>query len=769
MTQGPLLPTYLGGPPVTTENCDREPIHLPGSVQPHGALLVVEAERLQVTQASENLRDFLGISAQAALALKLPDVLRRAGWPADTASEVLAALPPGVTDALQFRTVLSPPAGGTGAPLALTAHRVTLPGAASQDGDPGQRAAGPDRLILELEVAQPGTLGGQHRLRNALFAMEGAATLLGLAEMVVEAVRDLSGFDRVMLYRFAPDDSGEVIAERRREDLPPFVGHRFPESDIPAQARALYVRHLLRLTADAGSPASALVPRTDLVTGQPVPLGGAVLRATSPMHVQYLKNMGVASSLSVSIVVEGRLWGLISCHHTSPFVTSPELRGALEELGRLLNLQVRLKEQAEVDAFRAGLEAGHRRALDVAAGALAPLTAVMDPAVRLRDLLGAGGLAAFSGGGWQVQGTAPGTAVLDALLDWLRASAAGPLYATDHLAGAWPGAADGALTGVASGMLALSIGAGWREALLWFRPEAPRTDIWGGATPEHAKDTLGPRRSFAAYADRVSGHALPWHPGEVQEARALGATLTAMLGERVEHLRAVNAALERSVAEWRKLAFVFAHDLQEPVRLISQFVGLFQLRHSGTVDPQTQQLLDFMTRESGRLQALTADLYTYTELLSSPAPRPVDVDLPTLLAACCADLSALIRSRDAHVTLPETGTVRGDPERLGVALTQLLRNALTFSAAPAHIEVQVVQEAGSVSVTVADRGPGIAPEYHERIFELFQRLGPRGEGSNGVGLPVARKIAEQHGGTLTVRSAPAQGSRFTLTLPAAEQ
>ena len=747
-----LPPPYLGGPEITTDNCEREAIHIPGSIQPHGALLVLDAADLRVVQVSENVEAFLAVTPEEVLGQSLGDLLGE-----EEAQALASALPPGSPDHLQYRERVAGRVGTPAPDLALTAHRAG------------------ERLVVELEPEGAPSRRVAHLLRNAVFALESAPTLHALAGAAVRAVREISGLDRVMLYRFAADDTGEVIAEDRREDLHPFLGHRFPESDIPAQARALYVRHLLRLTADVDAPASPLRPRLDPQTGAPAQLGGAVLRATSPMHLLYLRNMGVASSLSVSVVVDGRLWGLISCHHTSPYVVPPEVRSAMEDLGRLLNLQVRLKSRADTDAFREGLRERRERITAAATHSMTPLATLADPALDLPGLLAAGGVALHFEGQWRTVGAAPAPELLAELLDWLRTRCGEEtLYATESLSTEWaPGAA---VILQASGLVALSVGSGWNEAVLWFRPEIVREVAWGGATPDRAKDELGPRRSFDTYLERVRAHGEPWRVGELEEARDLQRTLSAALGERLSTLRRLNEALERSVAEWRQYAFVIAHDMQEPVRLISQFVELFRLRYGGQIDPGAEQLIGFVVGETGRLRGLTTDLYAYTELQSDARLHADEVGLEDAWRGALAELAPLVEGRAPTLTLPETWpTVRADPVRLRELLTHLLRNALTFSAPyPVRVGLEVRAlpaaggpAAGGWAVTVRDDGPGIAPEYHEKIFQIFQRLGRNGASGNGLGLALARKIAQLHGGELTVESGPGQGSAFTFTLPGA--
>jgi len=740
MNDGPgelFPPSYLGGPQVTTENCEREPIHIPGSIQPHGALLTVDAGTHHIQQVSGNAFSYLGRQPDSLLSQDLTSLLSEADIQA-----LVTALPSGIPDHVQYRVILDLPAGRR----ALTAHRVD------------------ELLILEFEPSESEEATGPQALRNAVFALESALSLTELAHVAATAVRDLSGFDRVMIYRFAEDASGEVIAEAKREELHSFMGHLFPESDIPAQARALYVRHLLRLTADTQAAPVPLEPILNPQTSRPTPLGGAVLRSTSPMHLQYLRNMGVGSSLSVSIVVDGRLWGLIACHHQTAFVISPSTRTALEYLGRLLNLQVKIKERADIDHFRRHLQERRAVIVNAATQSVAPLETLGSAELDLTGLMRATGVILFFEGRWEARGQVPDPVQVEALLDWLRTQE-GTLFHTDHLSQHWPPAAS--QTAVASGLLAVSVGAGWSEGVVWLRPERPMTAAWGGATPDQAKDALGPRRSFETYVEIMRAHGLPWHAGEVEEAQELQRALTAALGARLKVIRSLNVALEQSNAEWRQYAFVIAHDMHEPVRLITQFAELFQLRYRQQVDEGGERLIHFMLQETARLHSLTQDLHAYTALLSDPPPVRRMVDLGRLVADVVAKLEPQRQRSGGTVEIEEPlPTVHADAPRLQELFLHLVGNALAFGGPEPEVRVRAQRVSGAWDITVQDSGAGIAPEYHDKVFGLFQRLGTRdGSAGNGIGLALCRKIAETHGGTLQLTSGPGQGTTLTFHLP----
>lgn len=779
-----LTPTYLGGETVTVDNCAREPIHIPGSVQPQGALLVADAHTLEVLQASRNAPQYLGHDAGVLAGQALAGLLGAA-----EAQRLRDALPPGSPDTLNYRTVLNlPGAGGRPHTLILSAHCTGK------------------RLVLEFEPGQAQTVAEAQRLRNALFAMENAESLVELAQVAVRAVRDLTGFDRVMLYRFLPDDSGDVIAESKRSDLGSFLGHRFPESDIPAQARALYVRHMLRLTADVTDPQVPLEPLLDPQTGQPAQLGGAVLRATSPIHVQYLRNMGVASSLSVSIVVGDRLWGLIACHHTTGYVVPPQVRADLEYLGRVLNLQVRVKDRLDIDRFQQRLRDRFARLMTAVATTTNPLDTLSDPELELPELMSATGAVLFFEGQWTTLGQVPDHATLARLLDWIRANAEGTVWATDSLPAVWPeglhaGAAHGtegaspadpgpddapdaitagtaraaeaeaeepgrALLALASGVLAMSVGSGWQEGVLWLRPEIQTTVAWGGATPELAKGHLGPRTSFETYQQQVRGSSEPWHPGEIELATRLQVAMSATLGARLHVMRDLNSALQRSNDDWQRFAFVIAHDMQEPVRRINLYGDMLSSRYLSSLGERGAQVTATIMQEGQRMQSLVTDLQRYTALLGHPKLYLDQVNLGTLVGEIVGSLGPMIQAVHARVEVGPLPTLTGDRNRLQTLMQHLIQNALTFHSEQPHIQVQATPQGRTWHITVSDNGPGIPEEYHERIFGLFQRLGHRpAQGGNGAGLALARRIAELHGGTLSVQPGPMQGATFLLILP----
>ncbi|SNS42201.1 Bacteriophytochrome (light-regulated signal transduction histidine kinase) [Geodermatophilus saharensis] len=484
--------------------CAQEPIAVPGAIQPHGALLAVTEPDLAVVVASANAADVLGTDPSGAT---LADLLT----PAEL-DRLRAALAGDLAEADPLQVTV----GGREADLVLS------------------RSGG--LLVTEWEpVAGAGQAGAawHRRLPRVLQRLSAPTRLEGLTGVLAREVRALTGFDRVMVYRFDADWNGEVVAEDRRADLEPFLGLHYPAGDIPAQARALYATNWLRLIPDAGYTPVPLVPPVVPGTGAPLDLSGAVLRSVSPVHLEYLANMGVTASMSVSLIDRGTLWGLVACHsYSGPHRPSYADRTAAEFLGRTASLLLHTAVEA---ADRDAVVAVARREADLA-GAVgrsprAPAAALVDGEVTALDLLPAAGAAVRLDGRLHLLGTTPPADRVAALVPAvLRAGGA-----TDRLTLDLPGFTD--LAADASGVLAVEVGGGRGDYLAWFRPETPREVSWGG-DPRTSKVTdgrLSPRRSFDRWTETVRGTARPWRGHEVAAARSLarhlGEAVLARAGE----------------------------------------------------------------------------------------------------------------------------------------------------------------------------------------------------------------------------------------------
>jgi light-regulated signal transduction histidine kinase (bacteriophytochrome) len=392
-------------------------------------------------------------------------------------------------------------------------------------------------LILELEpvdsptVALP-TAALAHELlmqgvAEALQLFSTASSLSTLADAIAKSVHDLTGFDRVMVYKFDADGHGKVIAEARDPRLDTLLGHNYPSSDIPQRARDLYLRNRVRLLVDVSYQPAPLLPRLLPSTGEDLDMSLCQLRSMSPLHLQYLKNMGVTATLVVSLVREGRLWGLIAAHHYSPRHLRFAVRAACDLLAEVAATRIAAIENyahAQVALLVQRLEQRLVEATSVEGDWR--LALFRNPSVVLQPLE-ATGVALFHGGEILTAGEVPSTPELKALLHCMEDSGQASPFVCSSVAKTWPALAS--LTPMASGVLAVKLSTTRPDYLIWFRKEQLQSVTWAGDPHKpfvgDSPLDLSPRRSFAAWSEIVRGTALPWTTVEVALARAVGVAL----------------------------------------------------------------------------------------------------------------------------------------------------------------------------------------------------------------------------------------------------
>ena len=521
------------------EACSAEPIRTPGSIQPHGALIAVDRTTELIVAVSENAERYLGVTPDRVLGRTVAAFVGEAPIPALRAA-VTGKNPVGVTiNGVDFDAIVH---RGT-APITFVEFEPQLPDVATDDS-------------------------------SAVFAASSRLAQIDDRSQLLAAVADefsaLTGFDRVMVYDFHPDGHGEVVAETRLVEMEPYLGLHFPASDIPVQARELYLTKLSRAIVSTVTPNVGIMALPELVTPQ-LDLSVAELRSVSPFHLQFMRNMGQASTVSFSLIHRGELAGMITCAHNSerrlPFL----LRRSLEVLARQIALQLgtareikNLRREVHLRELRATL-LSKIVASDNFAGAL------LDGEFTVLDLIPADAAAVRLDGAVSRTDDAPALQALESL----TIAAAGSPFETNALSTTHPELSE--LMPDVGGVLFVPLPHDG-DYVAFFRREVLRSVRWLGDIGEQNRATvLAPRGSFSAWTQSVSGTSHPWADltDEAQElARELDAALTRRVEARLATLalhdpltglanrRALMNQLERAMSSVQEISLLFI-DLDE--------------------------------------------------------------------------------------------------------------------------------------------------------------------------------------------------------------
>lgn len=758
-------------------SCDREPIHIPGSIQPYGALLGMDRDGL-IDFAGSNARTVLGTD-RSPLGLLGTDVMPVALY--DTAMEFSGSPAGRRLELFGFEV------GGKTFDILL---HISPTGQLLLEFDPAPGR--PQSTIAEnaQDVIDLGRLSLSH----------------GLLDAAVGLISRLTGFERVMAYRFDSDYNGQVVAEaRRHDDVESFLGHHFPASDIPRQARDLYVQNPFRIIPDVSYTPVPIEGASS--TASALDLSYSLLRSVSPVHIEYLQNMGVQASMSLSLLDGKRLWGLITCHNSEPLQVPAAARATsrliADAVSRQIELEAALTTQRGLTRISSTLSNIQDRVIaslvrtdmDVASVA----AAVCGESSSLLNGFESDGIIVSIGDVTCVVGQTPSGTDLEDLLSWFREDWVHDFLHTDRLGAVspWAHGIDGTY-----GLLGIKLEAVEDAVVLLCRGLRMQREIWAGNPQkpvdltDEASMRLTPRKSFESWEVQVSDRSTPWSKGKVAAARQLQSSLNRILhtaeeisSERsrltqVEHEKAdyqrLSGRLQDSIAEveqakrrlevsnleLQQFAYVASHDLQTPLRSIAGFAQILRDSYGPSLDAEGQEYLDRIARGAQTMGQLIQGLLKYSRVESSAMPL-TNTDLRAPAEEAWHRLEDAALTVGATIEIDEMPTVAVDQVQMSQCFQNLLENALKYRGAePPRILISSQVVGSDWVITVADNGIGIAEPHLQEIFEIFRRLHTAEEyPGTGIGLGVCRRIIERHGGRIWVESQPGEGSAFKFALP----
>ena len=638
--------TRANPPSVDVSECAREPVHIPGAIQPFGCLIAFALPTWAIAHVSRNAAETFGVV----------DCDAMIGAPAET------ILTPKIIHDLRN-----------------TFQAAMISGFAERLSD---IEIGPEKVAYEILIHASGSLAvaeflpceGAEAMRSdpttlvktIIDRLRRTTNFQSFLTSAARQIRAVTGFDRVMIYKFLADDSGEVVAEALRAGMTPFMGLHYPASDIPPQARALFERQWLRMIPAVDYEPIAIVPVLT-AKGAPLDLSLSTLRSASPVHIQYLRNMGSAATLTVSILRNGRLWGLIACHHDTTRRISTTTAAAVELFAQVFSTQIEAKQQHDELSYIATAREAHDRLI----ADMAPEETIFDNLKRfdeqMRALIPADGIGIWTDGRFEATGIAPPFEAVADLVRFLNARPADSVFHTNELKRHLPDAVRYADT--VAGVLSIPFSRAPKDFVFLFRREVLQTVTWGG-DPSKMVDAesgrIGPRASFAAWKETVTGQSIPWLRGEIEIAETLRVSLLDII------LRRANLVdRERRVAQEGQLLLVaeLNHRVKNILAVIRSLVGQSSY---GAIS-----LDSFVTDLQNRLHALSVahDQLTQSHWKAAPLSSLIE-----------AEAQAWTNVGDARLVLdgPPVMIEARAYQTLALVLHEMMTNAAKYGALSAE-------------------------------------------------------------------------------------
>lgn len=731
-------------------NCGNEPIHLISWFQPHAYLLVVDTTSWTISHYSSSISRLFAVhsddNSSFNLAILLGEELLQIihdHWSSDRLEELSPLayhLPTNTTSPELYH---------------LLFHRKN------------------DQLLIEIEPTQrqfSSTLF-LRRVDNAIHQLQLSGSLEQLLEISVRQIKSLTRFDRVMIYRFDRSHDGEVIAEARNHELPAYLGLRYPASDIPPQVRKLFLSQKVRQIVDVQRPQVPIKAVNPSPEASALDIGFCHSRGVSPIHIQYLKNMEVGASLSIAIVKDKQLWGLIACHHGSSKFIDFRIRTLLQFVGSIIAGHLTL---VEAQYFRTSiLQANLKksRLFEQVSQKWDLQDGLIGQDFTIFELVDCDGVALLTHGEWQMIGSTPTPTELNKLQEWLQDQMEMDFFETDNLIQLYPAAA--AYLDKAAGLVAIRTTATAAAFICWFRKETIQNISWGGNPEKPLMDTnldrLNPRNSFAEWKEKRRGYSNPWETYEQEAIRALQADIKEVIIKQYRVVQQKNKDLRDAYSELESFSYSVSHDLRTPLRGIGGFAEILRQDYYRELGPEGQSVIDTIVQSVAKMNDFINGLLSISKVGSHPlALHP----LPTtdIIQEEWKQLKA-ITADDREIELQiehDLPTIYADLLMFRQVISNLLSNAIKYGKNRKKTIVTVGASTSPAAVTlrIQDNGIGIDSKNLEKIFNVFSRLvrDEEYEGT-GVGLAIVKRVVSRHGGKIWAESELDRGATFHVSFP----
>ncbi len=730
-----ISPSRLYPQKVDLNNCDKEPIHILGKIQHHGVLIAIHPDSLEIIQHSANVSSLLSRKFESFQGKHINTILSK-----EEISTVQDNLKSDKIKPLEVTL-------GSGS-FTLIAHHND------------------DCIVLEFEPQKNGVdpLEFQQQLAEILSEISAVEDELTMCDAAARLIKKNLNYDRVMIYQFDEDWNGKVVSEVRESHLESWLGLHYPATDIPKQARALFLKQGVRIIADVNAEPVSIEPLVSPKNGKPLDLSKSELRAVSPIHIEYLKNMQVGATLTAAIVSNGTLWGLIACHHYSPKYINYYERNSCKFLTQVFAAQLVLRasnnllQRANVSSeIRSKLIEQMSKDWNLHEG-------LSTGSYTLLDICDASGAAIVMNGIITLVGTSPSSTQVTDLLSWIIDNAEETVFFTKSISQRYQDAYD--FRDVASGVLCSFISNNKNDAILWFKPELEQIIDWGG-NPNKAKDengevSLSPRQSFDKWSETQKGVSAPWQDYEIASATALKENIAQIIVEKYREVSSLNDQLKKAYADLETFSYSVSHDLRAPLRGIDGFAQIIKEDHFESLDDFGKNALQTIISSTHKMNGLIDDILSFSGL-SAEATKKVRFNVKELVLEVLELLSVSILYTETEIVLDDSLDIEeyGDRTMIFQLYNNLISNALKYSSKVDNPRVEVgVSQAEGGAYFVKDNGIGFNMNHAHKIYGVFSRLVTDEYEGSGIGLSIVKRVVEKHDGKIWVSSEPGKGTTF---------
>nr|WP_314498474.1 ATP-binding protein [uncultured Chryseobacterium sp.] len=719
--------------------CSQEPIHIPGYIQSHGLLIIINKEGY-IKYCSENFTQIISQQPEHILGKSISEFSSVFGK-AKNHNFIMDLI------ALSWQGRNFKPVNPYQVEIGDIIYNVII----STSGE---------NYILDFEPEASDLFNDPQNIVGAsLSQMLADKNLETILNNVVIQIKSIINYDRIMVYQFHNDGHGEVVAEERNTDLDTWLGLHYPATDIPEQARNLYKKNFTRLISNVHETTVPVLSLSD----QPADLSNSTLRAVSPVHIQYLKNMGVVSSFSVSIIVEDELWGLIACHNYSPRFINFRQRETAKLIGQVLSSCIGLRNQEKFQKEDMKLQT---TVLEVSRSLHSEKISdfIPDCASALMESLKASGIAFLYQGELTSIGNVPDLSQIQEISELLQEGESGFL-ATENSLSDFPKLQ---LNPVHySGFLGCRLTQDIKDCLIIFRPEIVQTVKWAGDPAkivrydDQGQPFISPRNSFEQWSQEVKGSSEKWSATEKKALIEIRDEINFAVGRKTAELRILNEKLRDAYAELDSFAHTVSHDLKIPLTTIKAFAELIiRKSNEDTVKMMSSKIVD----NADRLNQMIKTVLEYSKVGQKEIQKE-SIDMTVLLNDIVSQLLMNSANKNLKLALSNTPDLDGDPILIFQVFLNIIENAVKYSHKTDYplVEIEGCVENNEVIYTIKDNGVGMSEDQQTKIFGLFNRVGQTDEyEGSGIGLATVKKIITRHNATIGVKSEEGIGSTFIV-------